>query len=60
MAKPEKVGAVWVAKATLYNTKKEIIAYCVDTPNGIAKAFMELPGSNVGFRDVFERITTQG
>ena len=41
--KPEMIGTVWTAKATLYNNDKEIIAYCIDTPNGIAKAFMELP-----------------
>ena len=38
-----KLGTVYTAKARLYDKKKKEIGYCIDTPNAIAKAFMEWP-----------------
>ena len=40
--KPEPMGTVGLTKARLYNNRRELIAFCMDTPNAIAKAFMEL------------------
>jgi len=42
MTKPPPLGTVWVARAILYNTAGHKIATCTDTPNAIAKAFMEM------------------
>lgn len=36
-----KIGSVWTANAKLYNKDNILIGYCLDTPNAIAKAFME-------------------
>lgn len=41
--KLEKLGTVWTAQAKLYNKRGELIGYCLDTPNAIAKALMEKP-----------------
>ena len=41
--KPQPIGTVWVARATLYDRRGHIIATCMDAPNPIAKAFMECP-----------------
>lgn len=41
--KPEMIGTVYTARAKLYNIDGKLIATCTDTPNAIAKAFMELP-----------------
>ena len=41
MATPAKLGSVWIARATLYNSAGRKIGTCTDTPNAIAKAFME-------------------
>ena len=35
------LGTVWTARARLYNSAGRIIGTCTDTPNAIAKAFME-------------------
>jgi hypothetical protein len=43
MGKPPMVGTVWVARATLYDKRMRPVASCMDTPNAIAKAFMEVP-----------------
>jgi hypothetical protein len=43
MGKPLIVGTVWVARATLYDKRMKPVATCVDTPNAIARAFMEVP-----------------
>lgn len=42
-SKPKALGSVWTSSATLYDKNKKPIAICMDTPNAIAKAFMELP-----------------
>lgn len=42
-AKPPKLGTVYPIKARLYDSNKKEIGYCIDTPNAIAKAFMEWP-----------------
>ena len=39
--KPPTLGAVWTARARLYNSAGRVIGTCTDTPNAIAKAFME-------------------
>lgn len=41
--KPASIGTIWVARAILFNSKGKKIAYCLDTPNAIAKALMKLP-----------------
>ena len=41
--KPPALGTVYNVNANLYNKNKKIIATCLDTPNAIAKALMELP-----------------
>lgn len=43
MRKPPALGTVWTARATLYNSAGRKIGTCMDTPNSIAKAFMEFP-----------------
>ena len=35
------LGSVWTARATLFNSKLEIIGWCMDTPNALAKAMQE-------------------
>lgn len=37
----EMIGTVWTASAKLYNRDGKLIAYCLDTPNAIAKALSE-------------------
>lgn len=32
---------IWTAISTLFNSKTELIGFCIDTPNGIAKAMLE-------------------
>ena len=41
--KPGPLGTIWTAQATLHNKRGTKIAYCVDTPNAIAKALMKEP-----------------
>ncbi|MFA4854027.1 MAG: hypothetical protein WC616_01575 [Candidatus Omnitrophota bacterium] len=41
MRKPIALGAVYTARATLFNSAGQKIGTCTDTPNAIAKAFME-------------------
>ena len=41
--KPEPIGTIGVTKATLLNKRGTRIAYCMDTPNAIAKALMKEP-----------------
>ena len=36
-----KLGTVWIARAKLYNSAGKVIGTCTDTPNAIARAFME-------------------
>ena len=43
--KLERLGTVWTATATLMSSSGKAIAYCIDTPNAIAKALMEMPGA---------------
>lgn len=40
---PEKIGTVWTATATLMDSSGQVVAHCIDTPNAIAKALMEMP-----------------
>ena len=35
------LGTIYIARATLFNSAGKLIGYCTDTPNAIAKAFME-------------------
>jgi hypothetical protein len=35
------LGSVWIARATCYDSAGQRIGYCIDTPNGIAKAMLE-------------------
>jgi hypothetical protein len=39
---PPALGTVWVARATLFDNAGHKIGTCTDTPNAIAKAFMEM------------------
>jgi len=41
--KPLHLGTIGVTKATLFDRKGKKVGYCLDTPNAIAKALMELP-----------------
>ena len=41
--KPERLGTVWTAQATLMDAKGKPIARCIDTPNAIARALMKTP-----------------
>ncbi|KKK64194.1 hypothetical protein LCGC14_2986720, partial [marine sediment metagenome] len=36
------LGTVWSARARLFNSAGKLVGTCTDTPNAIAKAFMEL------------------
>lgn len=47
MRKPPKVGVVWTASAILYNKDGKVVARCLDTPNAIAKALMQMPSAVV-------------
>ncbi len=40
--KPLLPGNIWIARATLFNSAGKKIGTCTDTPNAIAKAFMEI------------------
>lgn len=40
--KPKKLGTVWTSNAKLF-AGTVLIGYCLDTPNAIAKAMMEVP-----------------
>lgn len=46
MNKPAPAGDIWEARATLYNIGGKAIGTCIDTPNAIAKAFLELREAN--------------
>ena len=37
------LGTIGVGKATLLDANKEVIGYCLDTPNAIANAIKECP-----------------
>lgn len=39
--KVKTLGTVWNARARLYNSAGKVIGTCTDTPNAIARAFME-------------------
>ena len=39
--KPQMIGTVWIARARLFNSAGKQIGTCTDTPNAIAKAFIE-------------------
>lgn len=41
--KPARLGTIGLTKATLFNSRGKKIAYCLDTPNAIAKALMKVP-----------------
>ncbi len=40
--KVAKLGTVWTARARLFNSAGRQIGTCTDTPNAIARAFMEV------------------
>ena len=40
-----KLGTIGITKATLLNKNGKPIAYCLDTPNAIAKALMKVPSA---------------
>ena len=42
MKNPPKIGTIWTARATLQNRRGETIGSCMDTPNAIAKALMQV------------------
>ena len=35
------LGVIWTARARLFNSAGKVVGTCTDTPNAIAKAFME-------------------
>ena len=39
--KPQAIGTIGVTRARLFDSKNKLIGYCLDTPNAIAKAFIE-------------------
>ena len=39
--KPQALGTIGVTRARLFDGNSKLIGYCLDTPNAIAKAFME-------------------
>ena len=41
VGKTPSLGNVWDVKAKLFDKNKKEIGFCIDTPNAIAKAFME-------------------
>ena len=41
--KPPLIGTIGVTRATLFDKKGRKIAYCLDTPNAIAKALVRVP-----------------
>ena len=43
-AKPARLGIVWPVAAILYGPDMREKGRCMDTPNAIAKALMEMPG----------------
>ena len=43
MSKPVAIGTIGITRATLFNKRGKKIAYCLDTPNAIAKALMSVP-----------------
>ena len=43
MASPPALGTVWTARVWLYDSQFNAVGSCMDTPNSIAKAFMERP-----------------
>lgn len=43
----QTVGNVGLTRARLFNSSGELIGYCLDTPNAIAKALMECPQAQV-------------
>ena len=40
---PPSIGTIGITKATLFDKRGKKIAYCLDTPNAIAKALMKVP-----------------
>jgi hypothetical protein len=40
---PPPLGTIWNVGAKVYNKKHALIGSCLDTPNAIAKMFMEMP-----------------
>lgn len=43
--KPLPIGTIGLTKAALFDKKGKKIAYCLDTPNAIAKALMRIPAA---------------
>ena len=41
--KRQAIGTIGITRAKLFDGKDNLIGYCMDTPNAIAKAFMECP-----------------
>ena len=41
--RPQTLGTIGITQASLFNANGKLIGYCLDTPNAIAKAFMECP-----------------
>jgi hypothetical protein len=46
-SKPPPIGTVWTARAKVYDGRDKYIGSCMDTPNAIAKMFMEVPAANM-------------
>lgn len=44
--KPQALGTVWIAGAKVLDRNGKSIGGCMDTPNAIAKMFMEVPKAN--------------
>lgn len=53
-----KPGTVYTARARLYNSAGRMIGTCTDTPNAIAKAFMEHHEAT-GVKESYENIAKQ-
>lgn len=45
--KPQAIGTIGITRARLFDSNGNLIGYCIDTPNGIAKAFMECPQAKI-------------
>lgn len=59
MTKPQKLGTVWASRAILFNKQGKKIATCMDTPNAIAKAFMEMPRSAYKVKTIMGTFTKE-
>jgi len=46
MKNPPKLGTIWTARATLQDSSGKTIGYCMDTPNAIAKALMQVQNAS--------------